>query len=75
MKPSELEARVKTGTKVNPKLLRKGLKVRIIRGRNKDRVGVVTFWHDPTDEDPSYQIDVKTGNGMSYLGLGDIRHR
>lgn len=74
MKPSELKARVKTGAKVNPKLLRKGLKVRIIRGRNKDRIGIVTFWYGPTDEDPNYQIDVKAGNEMSYLGLGDIRH-
>lgn len=75
MEPSELKARVKSGGKVNPKLLKKGLKVTIIRGRNKDKTGIVTFWHDPTDEDPGYQIDVKTGSEMSYLGLSDIRHK
>lgn len=73
MKP--LELKVRAGAKVNPKLLRKGLKVRIIRGRNKDKPGIVIFWHGPTSEHPSYQIDVKTESGMSYLGLGDIRHR
>ncbi|MCK5026321.1 MAG: hypothetical protein KAS15_07010 [Nanoarchaeota archaeon] len=58
---------------MEPEILRKGLEVHIIRGSEAGKTGIVVDWEGPIEDDPDWQIDVNTKNGMRYLGLDDIR--
>ena len=53
------------------KKLKKGAKVKILRGKFKGETGTINMWHDATDDEEE-QVDVKVKGKMKFLGFDDL---
>lgn len=56
---------------LDAKKLKRGSKVKILRGKYKGKIGEVTDWHDEDNGEPA-QIDVSINGKIRYLEKNDV---
>ena len=64
-----------TEAKLDPKKLKKGKQVRIMRGPDKGQLAKIVDWDHPDEDNEGYQIHVKKKSGkIGYLDQEDLAY-